>query len=250
MATTDDTVTATKPNGRVPHLRRADDEPTLTEAVVNAQSANGHVGKQVTLAICGAGQRGVIYAEYALLYPEQAKVVAVADPNPYRRKTLAKAHSIPPEHQYDGFESLIAAGRVADAVVIGTLDQTHAQLVRSFAQQGYHILCEKPMSTSIADCVDMVRHVESAKNIFGMGHVLRYSPYNRAVKAVIDSGVLGDIVNIKHIEPVGDIHFANSFVRGNWRREDQTSFALMTKCCQCVCLQGSSCGGELTAQRH
>ncbi|TXT08707.1 hypothetical protein VHUM_02835 [Vanrija humicola] len=83
----------------------------------------------------------------------------------------------------------------------------------------------------------MVKDVEAASAaqnkplIFGIGHVLRYSPYNRAVKEVIDSGALGEIVNIQHMEPVGNQHFAHSFVRGNWSKEEETSFALMTKCC-------------------
>jgi hypothetical protein len=55
------------------------------------------------------------------------------------------------------------------------------------------------MATSISDCVKMVQEVQSAKEpfVFGIGHVLRYSPYNQAVKAVIDSGALGEIVNIQ-----------------------------------------------------
>lgn len=61
--------------------------------------------------------------------------------------------------------------------------------------------------------------------------VMRYSPYNRAVKKVLDSGVLGDIINIQHIEPVGWQHFAHSYVRGNWKNEATTSFSLMAKCC-------------------
>jgi predicted dehydrogenase len=109
------------------------------------------------------------------------------------------------------------------------------------------------MATTVEDCVKMVKDVKAATGIiFGIGHgnsllpqhfileevadrgylVLRYSPYNRAVKQVIESGALGEIINIQHIEPVGNQHFAHSFVRGNWHREEETSFALMTKCCQ------------------
>ncbi|CAK7222494.1 hypothetical protein SCUCBS95973_004860 [Sporothrix curviconia] len=63
------------------------------------------------------------------------------------------------------------------------------------------------------------------------GHVLRCSPYNRAIKAVIDSGALGEIINIQHIEPVGNEHFAHSYVRDSWHKEATSSFALMAKCC-------------------
>ncbi|TXT12777.1 hypothetical protein VHUM_01178 [Vanrija humicola] len=83
----------------------------------------------------------------------------------------------------------------------------------------------------------MVREIEAGRTeagsplVFGVGHVLRYSPYNQAIKDVIDSGALGDIVNIQHMEPVGNEHFVHSFVRGNWRNESETTFALMAKCC-------------------
>lgn len=86
----------------------------------------------------------------------------------------------------------------------------HATAVAAFAQQGYHIMCEKPMATSIQDCVQMLRDVTSPSmsgKVFAIGHVMRYSPYNLAVKAVIDSGALGDIVDVQvcdattHVEP-------------------------------------------------
>lgn len=64
--------------------------------------------------------------------------------------------------------------------------------------------------------------------------VLRYSPYTRAVTQAIRSGKLGQLVNAQHIEPVGHWHFAHSYVRGNWSKERESSFSLMTKSCQYV----------------
>ena len=54
--------------------------------------------------------------------------------------------------------------------------------------------------------------------IFAVCHVLRYTPYTRALKALLDSGRIGDLVSVQHLEPVGWWHQAHSFVRGNWRR--------------------------------
>ncbi|ORY34263.1 putative NAD-binding Rossmann fold oxidoreductase [Naematelia encephala] len=202
------------------------------EPVNGIRNGNGNGIKPVTIAVVGAGQRGQIYANFAIEHPEAAKVVAVAEPRPHRRKVISRLHSIPPENQFSTWEQLIAKGKIADAVLICVLDDLHAALVTEFTKQGYHILCEKPMATSIEDCVQMVQDVSAHPDqIFGIGHVLRYSPYNQAVKQVIDSGALGEIINIQHIEPVGNQHFAHSFVRGNWHKESTTSFGLMTKCC-------------------
>ncbi|KAK3196308.1 hypothetical protein K4F52_000689 [Lecanicillium sp. MT-2017a] len=187
----------------------------------------------VTIAVVGAGSRGSTYARYALENPGLAKVVAVAEPNKHRRTIFSRDHQIDDELQFTNWKDLFAKGKVADAIVVAVLDHLHLEVVEDFSQQGYHILCEKPIATSIEHCVKMINDVSNveAPKVFGVGHVLRYSPYNRAVKDVIDSGALGEIINIQHIEPVGNQHFTHSYVRGNWHKESESSFALMTKCC-------------------
>jgi predicted dehydrogenase len=59
---------------------------------------------------------------------------------------------------------------VADAVIIAIMDRGHAEAVKVFADQGYDILCEKPIATSIDECVGIVKAVKQNDVIFGCGH--------------------------------------------------------------------------------
>jgi predicted dehydrogenase len=80
-------------------------------------------------------------------------VVAVAEKDPVRRASFAADHGIAPELTFADWRDLAAAGRVADGVIVATQDADHADPAVSFADLGYHILLEKPMATSEADCL-------------------------------------------------------------------------------------------------
>jgi predicted dehydrogenase len=60
---------------------------------------------------------------------------------------------------------------------------------------------------------------------------LRYTPYTELLVRLVREGRLGSIVGVEHLEPVGWWHFAHSYVRGNWRREDESGPSLLTKSC-------------------
>ena len=74
------------------------------------------------------------------------------------------------------------------------------------------------MAPDEAGCRRIVAAVEKAGVMLAVGHVMRYTPYTRAVRQVVGSGQLGDIMSVEHLEPVGFWHQAHSYVRGNWRR--------------------------------
>ncbi|KAH0840066.1 hypothetical protein J3R83DRAFT_1033 [Lanmaoa asiatica] len=203
-------------------------------------SSSGIPTVPITLAVIGCGQRGTKYAAYALNQPHQCKIVAIAEPRNNTRALFAKAHAVDDTLVFNTWQDLLKASsetletvgkRLADAVIVAVQDHMHRDVVLPFAQQGYHILCEKPMATNLRDLVEMEKAVNEAGIIFGMGHVLRYSPYTRAVTEVVRSGQLGELVNAVHVEPVGYFHFAHSYVRGNWAKEAESSFSLMTKSC-------------------
>lgn len=185
----------------------------------------------IKLLIIGAGARGYIYASYAASHPDQVRVVGVADPRPAYRERLAAEHQVPAANVVADWSELAARPRFADAVIIATPDALHAAPAVAFAQRGYHILLEKPMAPTEADSRRIAEAAAASGVLLAICHVLRYTPYTRRLKGLLADGLIGDIVNIQRLEPVGYWHQAHSFVRGNWRRADESSSMLLAKCC-------------------
>jgi len=65
----------------------------------------------------------------------------------------------------------------------------------------------------------------------GVVHPLRYGPSFAALKRLVDSGRIGRLITLDHLEGVGWWHQAHSFVRGNWAKKDESSFMLLAKSC-------------------
>ncbi|MBN1436563.1 MAG: Gfo/Idh/MocA family oxidoreductase [Sedimentisphaerales bacterium] len=206
----------------------------------------------VKYIIAGAGSRGFSYARYAKEFPEQAKIVGVAEPREFYRNLMAKEHNIPAENVFTDWRQMADKPKFADAVIISTQDAMHRDPAIAFAQKGYNMLLEKPMAPTAQDCCDIVDAVVKADIVFGVCHVLRYTAYTRKLKEIVNSGVIGDIVTMQHLEPVGWWHQAHSFVRGNWGNEARSAFMLLAKSCHdldwiryfmnCRCTKVSSFG--------
>jgi len=187
--------------------------------------------KTIKLLILGAGSRGSAYAAYALTHPNVARVVGVADPRDAWRERLMRTHGIPSAAVASDWHDLAARPRFADAAVIATPDRIHVEPAIAFAQKGYHVLLEKPMAPDEDGCRQIVAAALDAGIVFAVCHVLRYTPYTRRLKELVDGGAIGEIVSIQRLEPVGYWHQVHSYVRGNWRREDLSSSMLLAKCC-------------------
>lgn len=87
------------------------------------------------------------------------------------------------------------------------------------------------MAVTEEDCIEMVRAIKEAGVLLAVCHVLRYTPETQKIKELVQSNVIGEVLNIQRTEPVGNWHFAHSFVRGNWHKESTSTFSLMAKCC-------------------
>lgn len=185
--------------------------------------------EKVRLIVLGAGGRGTIYARHALQLPGTAEVVAVAEPRAFFRDRLGDMHHIPAASRVDDWRELAEREKFADAVVITTQDRMHVEPAVAFARKGYHILIEKPLAPDPEGCRAIKDAVDSSGVILACGLVLRYTNYTRALKKIVDSGVIGQILDIQHLEPVGYWRFAHAYVRGNWSREADSSSVLLAK---------------------
>ena len=195
------------------------------------QSLDAKLDKPVTVMIIGAGDRGRCYAQYAEKFPQSMKVVGVADLNPHRRKDMAKKHNIPAENQFAHFNDALSKAKFADAVVISTPDNLHYEPCMKALALGYDVLLEKPVAPSEKECRDIMKQAHKYNRIVAVCHVLRYAPYFVALKQVLDSGAIGDLVSIQHLEPVEYCHFAHSYVRGNWPNSKTTTPVILAKSC-------------------
>ncbi|WCR24881.1 Gfo/Idh/MocA family oxidoreductase [Paenibacillus thiaminolyticus] len=188
--------------------------------------------KTVTAVLLGAGSRGrYIYGPYAEKHPDELKIVAVAEPNEERRQRIAEIHGIAPEYVYRSWEQAFEKGRIADVMIISTLDRLHYVPAMKALELGYHILLEKPMSPVAEECIRIEQAALAHRRVLTVSHVLRYSPFWSGIKHCIEAGEVGTIATIQHSEYVGYRHMTHSYVRGNWRNSDESSPMVLAKSC-------------------
>ena len=190
------------------------------------------MAKKISMAIVGAGSRGQdSYPRHVHLSPYDVTFTAVAEPRKEWRDKAVRNLGIPAEHAYTTWEDLAAAPRLADGVLIATQDQMHAEPAQALMRKGYHVLLEKPMATTEEDCRAIIATRQETDRILAVCHVMRYSVHSQTIKKLLANGLIGEVACVQHVEPVGYWHIAHSFVRGNWRREDQSSPMLLAKSC-------------------
>lgn len=202
--------------------------------------------KQMKVAIAGLGGRGKdTYAKIQKKFPEEMKIVAIADPIPAKVREVAQEYDVPEAMCFQSAEEMIAAPKLADVMFICTMDRQHYKHAIAAMEKGYDLLLEKPISPDLAECKKIAQTANALGRKVVVCHVLRYTPFYQTVKAQMDSGKIGDIVAIQAMEQVGYWHQAHSFVRGNWRNCDETSPMILQKSCHdmdiLTWLAGSKC---------
>lgn len=190
--------------------------------------------RELTVAVMGAGSRGREYSAYGKIFPGTMRVTAVCDINRDRCDAMADEWGVVQDRRFGDFHEMLEAGKsgkLADIMIIGLPDDLHYEPAMEAMRQGYHLLLEKPMAQTREECLALrARQHETGVKV-AVGHVLRYAPYFIALKRAIGDGLVGEVVNVQHMEPVMYAHMAHSFVRGNWHNSKATTPMILAKTC-------------------
>jgi predicted dehydrogenase len=186
----------------------------------------------ITAIIVGAGHRALGYAELAKICPDKLKIVGVADPVPERRKYTMEYFNFDESMCFEDSNELAKHGKLADAVINGTMDHQHVDSTIPLLEIGYDILLEKPFAINMQELETLERAAKKYKRKIMICHVLRYTPFYSEIKKRILNGDIGKITHIHTAEHVSYHHYTSCYVRGKWgnSKECGTSF-LLAKCC-------------------
>ena len=146
---------------------------------------------QLGAAVIGLGMMGQRHGRVWAELPA-TRLVSVYDIVPERTRQVAEQYGCLAAGSVE--EAISAAG--VDIVSVCTDDQSHVVPCTTAAEAGKHVLVEKPLATSIADCDAIIRTAESSDIRLMVGHCVRFDPRYQVAKTAIEAGEVGDIVHI------------------------------------------------------
>lgn len=150
----------------------------------------------VNVCLIGCGRAGMIHARSIARGVRGARMAALCDPVP---EALAAAKDeLGVERGYTDYRDALADPDI-DAVVVVTPTALHRDVVVAAAGAGKHVLCEKPMATSLAECDEMIAACERAGVVLQLGFMRRFDESMAHAKERVDAGDIGEVVLVKSL---------------------------------------------------
>ncbi len=148
----------------------------------------------VRVGILGQGRSGRdIHAEWLVRSPEKYRIVAVSDLLRDRRDRAVREFEC---DAYADYRDVLARNDL-ELVVNALPSHLHARTTEEAFDAGHHVVCEKPLAPSTEDFRRMVAASERSDRIFAPFQQSRYAPHFQQIQRVIESGVMGRIVQIR-----------------------------------------------------
>jgi predicted dehydrogenase len=172
--------------------------------------------KPVRFGVIGLGIMGQEHAR-TIAANSNLALVGVTDINANSGRAVAAELNC---RWYSSADELIKSGEV-DAVVIATPHWQHGELAIKALKGGLHVLCEKPLTVTVAEGDEVLKAGSESRGMFVVVHQKRFEPAYLYVKQLLDSGELGAIYRCSMIESAwrSETYYRASPWRGTWKGE-------------------------------
>jgi predicted dehydrogenase len=129
---------------------------------------------------------------------------------------------------YSSYIELVSDPEI-DWVLIGSPNAFHKEHITAAFAEGKHVFSEKPLATTINDCIEIDKYHQASGKLFATGFTLRYATIYRKAKEILVSGKLGKVISINASENIAPFHGA--YIMEDWRRKkDLAGPHILEKC--------------------
>lgn len=191
---------------------------------------NLKIQKIIRLGIIGSGtrMRAVLKELKKADFENQIQISTAYDP--YSPALDCLAAEFGTSFERVSSEQMVAEHPDVDWVLIGSWNCFHARQAVLALNAGKHVFCEKPLATTLQDCLAIQKAARRSGRIFSLGLVLRYSVHYAKIEEILQSGLLGRILSFEFNETLGFNH--GGYIFGNWRRLTRNAGShILEKCC-------------------
>ena len=167
------------------------------------------LGRRLRLAVVGGGPGsfiGAMHRAAARLDDRYDIVAGVLSSDPARSVSAAAALGIAPERSYETADALFVAEAAradgADVVAIMTPNDSHHSYAIGALRHGFDVICDKPITNTLAEAMDVLATVEDTGLVFCLTHNYTGYPMVRQAKAMVADGLLGTIqlVQVEYVQ--------------------------------------------------
>ncbi len=161
---------------------------------------NPPINRKLRMGLIGGGQGafiGRVHATAAVMDNRAALVAGALSSDPARSKASAADYDIAEDRAYGSYKEMVAAELKrpdkVDFVSVATPNHTHFEIAKAFAEAGFNVVCDKPLTFDLAQAEQLIDVVEKTGVVFAVSHNYTGHPLVRQAREMIQNGELGEI---------------------------------------------------------
>jgi predicted dehydrogenase len=169
-------------------------------------AVNPPLNRKLRMGLVGGGQGafiGAVHVRGAIMDNRAVLVAGALSSDPAKAKASAGDYDIKPERAYGSYKEMVEGeskqppGERIDFVSVATPNHTHYEISRAFAEAGFNVMCDKPLTFDLKQAEDLQKVVEKTGVVFGVTHNYTGYPLVRLARDMVHGGELGEVNAIR-----------------------------------------------------